>query len=164
MVNLFKLPIYNCPPKQIYEKYFVAREKRVCELVERGWERNRAIDLYSHEHSKKIDPDNYIIGYLYIDFNNGCFEYRLGLCRKPNSSRVYNMPLYTSTKHYMQVHHVNGVYDCPHNMSNSKIASMIKESIEMICANDLDGAYCDLDSFYRINRYINYNALLAEIK
>ncbi len=164
MVNIFKLPIYNCSPNQIIQNYLIEREKRVQELEMLGWEKSRASDHYTRLHIKMTDPDNYIIGYLYVDYCNDCFQYRLGVCKRANSNRAYKMPLYTTTKHYMQVHHINGVYDCPNNMSNAEIAIMLKESIDMICANDLKGLYCDRDSFNKLNNHIDYKALISDIK
>lgn len=164
MVNIFRLPIYNCSPDHILEKHLIAREKFVREFEATGWDKSRAIDIYNSWHRNQTDPDNYIVGYLYVDYCNGCFQYRLGFCRKSNSSKAYNMPLYTSTKHYMKVHHVNGVYDCPNNKNNAEIATMIKKSIDMICGNDIADLYCDRDAFNLLNRHIDYIALLADIK
>ncbi|MCM1368201.1 MAG: hypothetical protein NC184_05295 [Roseburia sp.] len=163
MFNLFKLPIYNYSPKQIGEKYLLARSKRVAELVAYGNEEDSSIDFFNSRHIKQSDPDNYIIGYLYVDFRNGCFEYRLGVCEKSNSSKPYKMPLFTTTKHYMQVNHVNGVYDCPDGMCNNEIASMIKNTVDMICENDIPNLYCDRVSFYVINRNLDYISLLDDI-
>ncbi len=49
-------------------------------------------------------------------------------------------------------------------MSNAEIAIMLKESIDMICANDLKGLYCDRDSFNKLNNHIDYKALISDIK
>lgn len=68
MVNIFKLPIYNCSPNQIIQNYLIEREKRVQELEMLGWEKSRASDHYTRLHIKMTDPDNYIIGYLYVDY------------------------------------------------------------------------------------------------
>ncbi len=163
MFNIFKLPIYNCKPEQIRERYLLAREKHVAESVSYGNDRNSSIDFFNSRHHKQSDPDNYIIGYLYVDFRNGCFEYRLGVCAKMNSSKPYKMPLFTTVKHYMEVYHVNGVYDNPDDMGNAEIASMIKESVDMICENDIPDLYCDREAFYMTNRHLDYISLLEEI-
>lgn len=166
--NIFRLPIYNCHPMQIFDKYTIARENRVCELVSLGWERERAMLDYSSAHSDKIGIDNYIIGYLYIDFCNDCFQYRLAICRRENSSKAYKMPLYTTVKHYMRENHVNGVYDSIFEngklKTNKEIALMIEDSVDMICENDISDAYCERESFYRLNRHLDYKTMIAEIK
>ncbi len=164
MFSIFKLPIYNCEPEQIRERYLLAREKRVIESVAYGNDRNSSIDYFNSRHHNQSDPDNYIIGYLYVDFHNGCFEYRLGVCEKTNSSKPYKMPLFTTVKHYMQVRHVNGVYDSLNGKNNTEIASMIKESVDMICQNDIPDLYCDREAFYMTNRHLDYISLLKEIK
>lgn len=76
------------------------------------------------------------------------------------------LPLNNVPMHYYlyREHHINGVYDCPNNMSNAEIAIMLKESIDMICANDLKGLYCDRDSFNKLNNHIDYKALISDIK
>ena len=78
------------------------------------------------------------------------------------------MPLYTTVKHYMLEYHVNGIYDSPYEYgklkSNEEIAHMIEESINSICDNDINGAYCEREPFNRLNRHLNYIALLSELK
>ncbi len=41
---------------------------------------------------------------------------------------------------------------------------MIEDSVDMICENDISDAYCERESFYRLNRHLDYKTMIAEIK
>lgn len=85
-----------------------------------------------------------------------------------NLNYELKMPLYTTVKHYMRENHVNGVYDSIFEngklKTNKEIALMIEDSVDMICENDISDAYCERESFYRLNRHLDYKTMIAEIK
>lgn len=160
--NVFKLPIYNKSPDEIYNSLIKAKEKRIAELMATGMERDYADYVYSLSKSNKLEIDNYIIGFLYVDYRSSCFEYRLAICKRKNSNKPYKMPLFTETKHYMgMAQHINGIYTPPDETNNEETARLLLEDITLICNSYLEDAYCDLENFKLINSSIDYKKLLS---
>lgn len=97
-----------------------------------------------------------------------CLACRLFEGKQSNIRINVKMPLYTTVKHYMRENHVNGVYDSIFEngklKTNKEIALMIEDSVDMICENDISDAYCERESFYRLNRHLDYKTMIAEIK
>ena len=162
--NVFKLPIYNKSPDELYDSLVKAKEKRVAELMATGLSRSYAEDTCSTFTKDKWGFDNYIIGFLYVDYRSRCFEYRLAICKRKNSNKLYKMPLFTETKHYMSEQHINGIYTPPDETSNEETARLLLEDITLICNSYLNGAYCDLESFKLICNTIDYIKLISSLE
>ena len=160
-VNVFRLPIYNKKTDEWTKALINAKEKRVDELTKTGLSENHAKYLYSIYTKNKWGIDNYIIGFLYVDYRSPCFEYRLAICKRKNSNRTYKMPLFTETKHYMQEQHIGGIYTPLDLKDNDKTAELLLKDIKLICNNYLKDAYCDLESFEMINSCIDYKKLIS---
>lgn len=160
-VNVFRLPIYNKKPDELRQSLKAAKEKFIFELLETGADRNHAEYLYSIFTKNKWGIDNYIIGYLYVDYRSPCFEYRLAICKRKHSNRIYKMPLFTETKHYMQEQHIGGIYTPPDLSNNDKTAELLLKDIKLICNSYLKDVYCNLENFKLINSTIDYIKLIS---
>lgn len=162
-INIFRFPIYNKNPDEITKELMDIAERRIDNLVQTGLERNYAMQVNSIITGNKFDIDNYIIGYLYVDYQSGCFSYRLAICKRKNSNSTYKMPPFTETKHYMEEQHISGYYSPAYDKNNEEIANMLRVDINLICRNYIVDAYCDLSSFKLLNSCIDYNKLLSSL-
>lgn len=164
IVNVFQFPIYNKTPEEILKSLSIRRRKSIEKLLTTGLDERYAENIVAVEMKNKWDIDNYIIGFLYVDFRATCFEYRIAICRD-SKNKIYKMKLLTETKHYMSSEHVNGVYTIPNdNDSNEEIAKKLLKDIQMICENDLKDVYCDISKFQLISDCIDYKKLLIRLE
>ena len=163
-VNVFRLPIYNKKPDELKQSLIKAKEQRIDELVATGLDRNYAEYISSISKKNKMGVDNYIIGFLYVDYRSPCFEYRLAICKRKNSDKIYKMPFFTETKHYMQEQHIEGIYTPPDLSDNEESAKLLLKDINLICNSYLEDAYCDLENFKLINSCIDYKKLLVTLE
>lgn len=164
-INVFRLPIYNKKPNDLEKSLIEAKNKRIDELVATGLDKNYADYVYSISNKNKLDIDNYIIGFLYVDYRSPCFEYRLAICKRYNSNKPYKMPLFTETKHYMEsAQHINGIYTLPNETNNEETARLLLEDINLICDSYLKDVYCDLESFKIINNCLDYCKLVSSLE
>ena len=193
---LFSIPIYNTTPKQF--------QKRV-DNHHMKFKQNSSVDeeysalFYSMRYGKKTLRENYIIGFLNVNYHCGCLEYDILLCttekydkpaeiesniasidrkivgdeeyakmiycyRNHKTTIPYSMPLFTEKKHYFSKEPVMGFHTPIDSKSNKEVYECIKTDIILITAEQERQLYFDLDNFYRIAPFIDYNSLFEQLQ
>ena len=131
IMTLLSIPIYNYAPQEFRKRIQSQKEKFIASHI--GAKRSISPDaFFTLKNKNKMIYENYIVGFLNIDFKND-ITYKILITE--SNGKNYKMPLFTSVKHYMSKYNIDGLHTIIYDLSNKEISQEIKNAVNSIISS-----------------------------